>query len=91
MKLGEKQQAYLKGYAMAIQNMMEGITGEHSMAKSYDPIQFSDDTIHSYAFNFKDGGRHHPLSDYNSLYEITECMLKEGIEWVKEYFEENIK
>jgi hypothetical protein len=85
MKIGEKQKAYLKGYAMAIQDLMYNLTGENSMAKSYDPIQIDETYIHSYAFNLKDGGRHHPLTDYNNLEEITNLMLKEGCEWIKEY------
>jgi hypothetical protein len=88
MKLGEKRIAYLKGYAMAIQDIMYQITGENSCAKSYDPLQVDDTYLHSYAFNLKDGGRHHPISDYNSLEEITDLMLKEGTErinyWIKE-------
>ena len=83
MKLGERQIAYLKGYAMAIQSIMAELTGENSCAKSYDPIQIDDDTIHSYAFDLKDGGRHHPLSDYNSLEEITDLMLEQGVQWCK--------
>ena len=89
MKLGEKQIAYLKGYAMAIQSIMYELTGENSCSKSYDPIQIDENNIHSYAFNLKDGGRHHPLSDYNSLEEITELMLKEGIIWIKDYLNES--
>jgi len=82
MKLGEKQIAYIKGYAMAIQDVMVVLTGENSCAKSYDPLQVDDVYLHSYAFNLKDGGRHHPLSDYKSIQEITDLMLDEGINWI---------
>ena len=89
MKIGDKQTAYLKGYAMAIQDLMYNLTGENSMAKSYDPLQIDETYIHSYAFNLKDGGRHHPLVEYNSIQEITDLMLKEGSEWIIEYINDN--
>lgn len=89
MKLGENRIAYLKGYAKAIQDTMLMLTGENSCAKSYDPVQVDDTYIHSYAFNLKDGGRHHPISDYNSLEEITDLMLNEGVDWVTYWIKEN--
>lgn len=84
MKLEQHQKDYLAGYAMAVQEMMYMLTGDNTCAKSYDPIDFDENTIHSYAFNLKDGGRHHTLSDYISVEEITNLMLKEGVQWIKE-------
>ncbi len=84
MNLDEKQIAYLKGYAMAIQDVMMNITGENTICKHYDPLEVDNKYLHSYAFDLKDGGRHHPLEDYNYIEEITECMLNEGVEWIKE-------
>ena len=84
MKLTEKDKDYLRGYANALQHLMFKITGENTCGKHYDPIDFSDELIHSYAFDLKDGGRHHPISDYNSVDEITDLMLKEAEEWCKE-------
>jgi hypothetical protein len=80
-KLSRKEKEYLKGYAAALQRMMSKLTGENTCAKSYDPIDFSEGKIHSYAFDMKDGGRHHPLSDYKDIEEICEVMLKEAVEW----------
>lgn len=81
-KLSKKEQEYLKGYAQALQDIMLSMTGENTCAKSYDPIDFSEDKIHSYAFDLKDGGRHHPLNDYKDIDDIKEYMLKETEEWL---------
>ena len=53
-KLSKKEKDYLKGYAQALQDLMFKMTGENTCAKSYDPIDFSDGKIHSYAFDMKD-------------------------------------
>jgi len=63
-KLRKTDKDYLKGYARALQDMMFKLTGDNTCGKSYDPIDFCDEKIHSYAFDLKDGGRHHPLKDY---------------------------
>lgn len=84
-KLTGKEKEYLKGYAEALQSMMFKITGENTCGKRYDPIDFSDGVIHSYAFDMKDGGRHHPLKDYKNVDDICECMLNEAVNWCKEY------
>lgn len=83
-KLTKNEQQYLKGYAQALQDIMRLMTGENTCSKSYDPIDFSDGVIHSYAFDFKDGGRHHPLSDYKDIEDIKECMSKEAEEWLRD-------
>ena len=83
-KLSKKEQEYLKGYAQALQDIMWRMTGENGCAKRYDPIDFSEDKIHSYAFDMKDGGRHHPLSDYKDIDDIKECMAKEAEEWLRD-------
>jgi len=82
-KLSKKEQEYLKGYAQALQDIMWRMTGENTCAKSYDPVGFSDDKIHSYAFDMKDGGRHHPLIDYKDIEDIKECMAQEAEEWLR--------
>ena len=82
-RLTEKQKNYLKGYAEALQDMMRRLTGEDTCGKSYDPIDFSDGFIHSYAFDMKDGGRHHPLSDYKDLDDISDTLLNEAVEMCK--------
>ena len=67
MKLTEKEEEFIKGYATALQHIMFKLTGDNTCGKNYDPCEFWDDQLHSYAFNLKDGGRHHPLSDYGSI------------------------
>ena len=84
MELNKKEEQYLKGYAQALQDIMLKLTGENTCGKSYDPIEFDNTYIHSYAFDLKDGGRHHPLSDYNSIEEITNIMLNESVKFIKD-------
>ena len=84
MELNKKEEQYLKGYAQALQDIMLKLTGENTCGKSYDPIEFDNTYIHSYAFDLKDGGRHHPLSDYNSIEEITDIMLNESVKFIKD-------
>jgi hypothetical protein len=88
MKLTESDKYFLKGYAEAIQDMLYKLTCENTCAKSYDPIDFDKTTIHSYAFNLKDGGRHHPLSDYESVQEVCNLMVTEAEEIIKEHYTE---
>ena len=80
-----EQANYIKGYANALQDLMRELTGRDTCAKSYDPFLYEegDDQFHSYAFNMKDGGRHHDLSDYKDVEEITEIMLAESVEDIK--------
>jgi hypothetical protein len=80
-KLRKTDKDYLKGYARALQDMMFKLTGDNTCSKSYDPIDFCDEKIHSYAFDLKDGGRHHPLKDYKDIDEICELMLKEAVDY----------
>ena len=77
----EKQR--LIGYACALQDLMFKMTGENTCAKSYDPLDFTDGIMHSYAFDFKSGGRHHDLSDFEDINEIKEYMLRETMEWIE--------
>ena len=85
-QLTKSERHYLRGYANALQELMYRLTGNNSCAKSYDPIDFTDDKIHSYAFDLKDGGRHHPLSDYESVDEICQLMKNEAESWIIDYF-----
>ena len=84
MILTEKDKAYIKGYATALQAIMYKLTGENTCGKSYDPCECDGKYIHSYAFDMKDGGRHHPMNDYESIDEIEECMLREAVAWIQE-------
>ena len=71
---------FITGYATALQDIMFQITRDNKCAKSYDPCTIDDVYIRSYAYNLKDGGKHHPIQDYSSVEEITELMLKETTE-----------
>lgn len=82
-QLTENEKEYLKGYATALQDIMYKLTGDNTCGKSYDPIDFSEGKIHSYAFDLKDGGRHHPLKDYKDIEEICTYMLKEAHDYIK--------
>ena len=66
-RLTKNEQNYLRGYANALQNLMFELTGDNTCSKSYDPIDFGADAIHSYALNFKNGGRRHPLEDFENM------------------------
>jgi len=80
MKLPSTQeQYYILGYAMALQDVLEKITGENNCAKRYDPITFESDYILSYAFDLKTGGRKHPLSDFQDIDDIANTMLEEVV------------
>lgn len=81
-KITACERNYLKGYAQALQDLMLEVTDDNTCSKSYDPIDFTDGVIHSYAFNLKDGGRHHPMSDYESIDEVAEYMLREAADWL---------
>jgi len=84
---------YLEGYAAALQDLMYALTGENCCNKSYDPMTVSDDgeTLHSNAFDMRDGGRHHPVTDYADLAEIKKTLLRESEVWIREDFEPNVE
>lgn len=82
MKLTKADEEYLRGYAQALQDVMRKMTGGNTCCKSYDPIEFDTNVIHSYAFDLKDGGRHHPLADYENREEITGYMLNEAKDFI---------
>jgi hypothetical protein len=78
----------IEGYARALDDLMLAITGDSHSMKSYDPmtIEVTPDTatMHSYAFNLKDGGRHHPMSDYSGVAEVCQLLLREMCENLQE-------
>lgn len=81
-RLTKNEQDYLRGYANALQDLMFELTGDNTCSKSYDPIDFGDDAIHSYAFNFKNGGRRHPLEDFENVDDVKRLMLAEAHSWI---------
>ena len=77
MELNNDQKQYINGYATALQDILLRLTGEDNRAKSYDPVFFREDYIYSYCYDLKDGSRRHPISDYDSVNEITTLMVEE--------------
>lgn len=84
LRLTYDQERYIEAFAEALDAMMFELTGESPSAKRYDPMTVEAGVMHSYAFNMKDGGRHHPVTDYASIDEIKAVLLKEAVAWVRE-------
>lgn len=76
-KLTPDQQRFLEGYASALQDIEYRLTGDNSCSKAYDPMKCEGQIMHSYAFNMKDGGRHHPVKDYKDIEEIKQVLIEE--------------
>lgn len=87
----EREAGYIEGFAAACDRMILNLTGDSFSGKSYDPatVDLRSATIHSYAFNLKDGGRHHPLADYESIAEICGFMANEALEAIKDHQSES--
>ena len=69
-QLTNNEQRYIEGYAAALQDILFELTGDNNCSKRYDPMVCEKDMMHSYAFDMKDGSRHHPVSDYETVDEI---------------------
>lgn len=84
---------YVEGYAAALQDILRLLTGEDGCAKSYDPMTVSrcGRTLHSYAFDMLDGGRHHAVSDYAGIEDITATLLREVEATIRDEYEPNVK
>lgn len=82
--LDARQRGYIEGYAAALDRIMYATTHDSPSSKSYDPMTIDGNTMHSYAFNMKDGGRHHPISEYESVDEICAFMFNEALDWMAE-------
>jgi hypothetical protein len=82
--VNERQYGFIEGYAAACEDIRRELTGDGGSGKSYDPMHIVDGVMHSYAFNMKDGGRRHPLSDYAELHDVLKCLLAEALEWIRE-------
>lgn len=78
-----QQARVLEWYANRILVASEEATGEPDYCgKSYDPLTIELDTrgggtAHSYIFDFRDGGRHHP---FHSLNELETWLQEEAID-----------
>jgi hypothetical protein len=71
------RQRFIEGYATALKDLEQRLTGDNGCSKSYDPMTCEEKVMHSYAFDMKDGGRHHPVADYGSVEEILSTLLGE--------------
>ena len=81
----------IEAYALACTDIMYAMTKDSPCAKSYDPMRIEGMTAHSYAFDLKDGGRHHDLTEYESVGEILEYLVKETLECVESAAEHLVK
>lgn len=88
-KLTPRQAGFIEGFATALEEVYELETGDHRSGKSYDPMTVSEDgtMMHSYAYDMKDGTRHHPVSDYESVDEIAAVLLDETYRRIEEAIE----
>lgn len=73
----------VEGYAFACADLMTRLSGDSPCGKSYDPLVISGSTAHSYAFELKDGGRHHDLTLFKNVGEIMDCLADEAVAWIK--------
>jgi hypothetical protein len=84
LRLTYDEERRVEGYAKALEDLTVLIMGEGFSAKSYDPMTVEGTVMHSYAFNMKDGGRHHPVRDYKSVEEIYQTLLNETVQNLRE-------
>ena len=86
VELSEREAGYIEGYAAALQRMLHDLTGDNGCSKSYDPmtVDLESGVMHSYAFDMKDGGRHHPLTDYSSIDEVCDILRMEAVGEIRE-------
>ena len=75
---------YVEGYAAALSDLMRVLTGDSPCGKIYDPMQVEGLVMHSYAFDMKDGGRHHNASDYKDLGDIKTSLLDDASDWIRQ-------
>ena len=77
--LGFREGLIVEGYALGLDDITYLMTGESNSDKRYDPMYHEGDTLHSYAFDMKDGGRHHSIKDYKNISEICQTLLRETV------------
>lgn len=80
----KQEQDIIEGYAIACQDLMYSLTGENTNGKHYDPIQFEEEYILSYAFDFKNGGRRHYYHEFRNVNEVIKLMREQAVKWIKE-------
>jgi len=96
LPLTEEQKAIvLEWFAMKIKEILRIFDpewGDH--CKSYDPLVITDSVAHSYLFDFKDGGRHHPFKLLTQLERwLAEEAVKEMLPYIldREWWNDEIK
>jgi hypothetical protein len=77
--LKKSEQRYIEGYAAALLDVLFELTGDNLCSKCYDPMTCEESVMHSYAFDMKDGSRHHDVKDYEDVEEIKRILLWETI------------
>lgn len=85
MQIGEREAGFIEGAAWALADIMGRMTGDHPGAKSYDPmtVELRARMMHSYAFDMRDGGRHHPFDDYKDHFDAASVLVDEAVEWIR--------
>jgi len=83
-----EDKGYIEGYAAACVDILGKLTGEKMSHKIYDPltVNLADQIMRSYAFNMKDGGRSHPLSDYEDIEEVCDTLLQETFDVITQEY-----
>lgn len=79
--LSDDGASFIEGYATALWSLALALGWRDGHCKSYDPMSIKDGVLHSYVFDMKDGGRHHPISDYKDKEEVCDVLLQEAISW----------
>ena len=84
-KLNERD---IEAYAHACYDILLELGIEDGIGKMYDPLTIEDKIAHSYVFDLKDGGRHHP---FTSLQELKNDILEETVKSIKHENQNNQK
>jgi hypothetical protein len=85
MELDERQAGFVEGAAWALAEIMGRMTGDNPCGKSYDPMTVDHHArvMHSYAFDMRDGGRHHPFDHYKDHFDAASVLVDEAIGWIR--------
>ena len=77
VQLNPRQAGHIEGYAAALQDIMQRLTGECWCDKECDPAEVVDGRLYSYAYDLRAGGRVHELSEFGAVEDVTGLMLAE--------------
>ena len=84
MQPNPRQSGHIEGYAAALQDIMYRLTGDRWSDKACDPCEIHNDRLYSYAYDLRNGGRVHELSEFDSVEEVTELMLDEVVRHLRD-------